>query len=290
MTGAIAPAAVGAGGAVLVTGATGAVGRFVVEALRARQVTVREAVTRIDPSGSSAQCRFAFEDSTTWSSALSGVDRVFLMRPPAISDVKGVILPFVDELARRSIASTVVLSVMGVNPAVPHWQLERGVKASGLPWTMLRPAFFMQNLETAYRVDIRDHDRIRLSAGNGKTSFIDTRDIADVAAAALTCPGAHASRAYTLTGGRALGWHAVASMLSAELGRPIGYEPISLLASRREMRAAGLPDAYVNVQLLISIVARVGLAASVSDEVSTLLGRPPRDLRSYIHETARTWA
>lgn len=276
-------------GVALVTGATGTVGRFVVEALAEQGVQVRRAVTQPHPDAARDEVAFDFADRDTWGRALENVDRVFLMRPPAISDVKGVIRPFIEETARHPIVSTVVLSLMGVNPAMPHWQLEKDVKVSGMPWTMLRPAFFMQNLQTAYRADIRDHDRIRLPAGRGRTSFVDTRDIAAVAALALTDPATHAGQAYTLTGAEALGWDAVASILSSELSRPIHYEPIGLLTARQEMKAAQLPSAYVNVQLLINVVARVGLADTMTDQISTLLGRPPRRLVDYIHDNRELW-
>lgn len=275
--------------AVLVTGATGTVGRHVVEGLAAHGVPVVRAVREVRSEADESTRRFDFADPSSWGPALDGVDRVFLMRPPAISDIAGVIRPFIAELARRGIRQTVVLSLMGVNPAMPHYRLEQDVKAAQLPATMLRPAFFMQNLQTAYRDDIRDRDRIRLPAGSGKTSFIDTRDVADVAVAALVAPQAHVGQAYTLTGGAALGWNAVASLLSAELGRPVHYEPIGLLTARRDLKAADLPSAYVNVQLLIHVVARLGLADTVNGEVARLLGRSPRTLRDYIHDAREAW-
>jgi uncharacterized protein YbjT (DUF2867 family) len=257
--------------------------------LVAQGVPVRRAVREIGEARGDLICRFDFADARTWAPALEGVDRVFLMRPPAISDVKGVIRPFIAELARRGVRQTVVLSLMGVNPAMPHYRLEKDVKAAGLPATMLRPAFFMQNLETAYRDDIVSHDRIRLPAGSGKTSFIDTRDIADVANAALVAPEEHIGKAYTLTGGAAVGWNSVASLLSAELGRAVQYEPISLLTARRELRAAGFPTAYVNVQLLIHVVARLGMADTITHDLPQLLGRPPRTLTDYIRDNRDTW-
>jgi uncharacterized protein YbjT (DUF2867 family) len=278
-----------ADGVVLVTGATGTVGRYVAAGLDSQGVPLRRAVREVGETQGEQSCRFDFADTSTWAPALEGVDRVFLMRPPAISDIKGVIRPFIAELARRGIRQTVVLSLMGVNPAMPHYRLEQDVKAAGLPATMLRPAFFMQNLETAYRSDILTHNRIRLPARSGKTSFIDTRDIADVASAALEAPETHVGKAYTLTGGTALGWDAVASLMSAELGRPIHYEPISLLEARRELSAAGFPTTYVNVQLLIHVVARLGLADTITSELPQLLGRPPRALTDYIRDNRDMW-
>lgn len=277
-------------GVVLVTGATGTVGRHLTAALLARGERPRRALHAPDAvdDGSEA-CRFDFADPATWEAALDGVDRIFLMRPPAIADVKGVIRPFVERAARLPLRQVVVLSLMGVNPAMPHWQLERAVKTAGLPWVMLRPAYFMQNLETALRTEIRDHDRLRLAAGDGRTSFVDTTDIAGVAALALSEPASHRDTAYTLTGGEALSWGAVASTLSAELGRPIHYEPIGLRAARRALLAAGHPKAYVNVQGLIDVVTRAGLAAKVTGEVERLLGRPPRTLSEYVHANRDLW-
>lgn len=109
----------GPGGTVLVTGATGTVGRHVTDLLRRRGVAVRRAVRDPAGDGDAETCRFDFADPSSWPAALEGVDRVFLMRPPAISDVAGVIGPFVSELARRDVRQTVVLSVMGSTPRCP---------------------------------------------------------------------------------------------------------------------------------------------------------------------------
>lgn len=93
----------------------------------------------------------------------------------------------------------VSLSLMGVNRAMPHWQIEQDLRASGIPWTFLRPAFFSQNLGGAYRYDIRTHDRIRLASGRGRTSFIDARDIADTGGSCVrpVCPAITSARLAT---------------------------------------------------------------------------------------------
>jgi uncharacterized protein YbjT (DUF2867 family) len=81
----------------------------------------------------------------------------------------------------------VVLSVMGAggNPLLPHHGMEGLVRRAGLRFSMLRPSFFMQNLSTTYRADIRDRGLIEVPAGDGRTSFIDVRDVAEVAARVL---------------------------------------------------------------------------------------------------------
>jgi len=243
-----------------------------------------------DRSGDGVETRrLDFEDQSTFSAALSDVGRVFLIRPPQISDTKRYLRPFVAAMAKAGVEHVVFLSVMGVNRVMPHWQVEQDLRASTLPWTFLRPSFFAQNLGAAYRTDIREHDRIRLASGRGRTSFIDTRDIAAVAAEVLANPVGHVGQAYTLTGPEALDYYRVASMLSAALGRPIYYEPIGLLRYRRELQAQHLPSAYVNVQLMINVVARLGVAGRVSDVLPHLLGRPATTLERYVSDNRTRW-
>jgi uncharacterized protein YbjT (DUF2867 family) len=180
---------------------------------------------------------------------------------------------------------------MGVNRVMPHWQVEQDLRASSLGWTLLlRPSFFAQNLQAAYLADIRDHSQVRVAAGRGRTSFIDTRDIAAVAGLAMSDPAPHAGQAYTLTGPEALDYYRVAALLSAELGRAVACAPLTLLAYRRELRRRNLPAAYVSVQLLISLVAQAGLAVRVTGTVERLLGRSPTPLATYLHDQRGCWA
>ena len=267
----------------LVTGSSGNVGGPLLDALRERNVAAigaHQTASHTDDQGRLLD----FLLPSTFPAALEGIDRVFLMRPPPISDTKRYIRPFIEAMVAAQVQHVVFLSLMGVNRVMPHWRIEQDLRDSGLGWTMLRPAFFAQNLGAAYLADIRDHDRIRLASGNGRTSFIDTRDIADVAALALESPLEHRGKTYTLTGPHAIDYHEVASRLSASLARPIRYEPIGLLRYRRELLAAGSPPDYVRVQLLINIIAKLGMAAKVNNEVPRLLHRPSRTLQTYIDD------
>lgn len=274
---------------VLVTGPTGTVGGPLLDILAAGGTPVVAGARDPDRIGGAIEARTVdFERPETFDSALRGVGRVFLMRPPAIGGRH--LRPFVEAASRSGVEHVVFLSVMGVNRALPHWRVEQDLRASPMGWTFLRPSFFAQNLETAYRADIRDHGRIRLASGRGRTSFVDTRDVAAVAALVLGDPAPHAGLAYTLTGPAALDYHQVASMLSAELGRVVVYEPRPLLSYRRELRRRGLPDGFVTVQMVINLVARLGLAGRVTDTLGRLLGRPPTTLTTYLHDRRACWA
>ncbi len=277
-------------GRVLVTGPTGTVGGPLLAILAERGVPVRAGAR--DPARLAATVEAVELDLTrpaTFDAALDGVDRVFLMRPPAISDTERYVRPFLHAAQRRGVAHVVFLSVMGVNRFLPHWRVEQDLRAAEMGWTFLRPSYFAQNLETAFRSDIRDRGELRLAAGRGRTSFVDTRDVAAVAALALADPSAHAGRAHVLTGPAALTFHEVASLLSAELGRPVHYRPRSLPARRRELLRQGFPADYATVQVVIDLVARAGLAARVTDTVERLLGRPATPLTTYLHDRRAAW-
>ncbi len=217
----------------LVTGATGNVGADVVRQLSGTDAHVRAAVRdpdRTDEPDWGANVnpvRFDFTDAATYGPALDGVDRVFLVRPPAISDVKTHIRPFIRACREAGVAKIVFLSLFGVerNPVVPHRTVEADVREVGIPHTFLRASFFMQNFSTAHRAEIRDRDEIFVPAGHGKTSFVDCRDVAEVAVRALTDETAEA---YDLTGPEALDYDAVAEIFTEVLGRPITYRDPSL--------------------------------------------------------------
>ncbi|MCU0509261.1 MAG: NmrA family NAD(P)-binding protein, partial [Anaerolineae bacterium] len=97
--------------------------------------------------------------------------------------------PAIDAAQAAGVKQIVFLSLMGVNPRVPHYKVEQKILATGLPYTFVRPSFYMQNLDTFYRDDIRLRDELFVPAGGAKTSFIDVRDIGAVAAMALAEPG-----------------------------------------------------------------------------------------------------
>lgn len=281
---------------IAVTGATGNVGAEVVRELRSRGAPVR--ALSVDPERARAKLgddveheRLEFGRDATYAGAFRGVRALFLMRPPQIADVARRIHPAIDAARAAGVERIVFLSLQGVerNPVVPHYRIERHLRRSGVPATLLRPSFFMQNLSTTHRAEIRDEGRIVVPAGRGRTSFVDVRDVAAVAARALVEDG-HEGCAYELTGSEALAYAEVAAILGEVLGRPIAYADPSPLAFWRRSRRAGTPAAFVAVMLGLYTVARLGLASRVTPELERLLGRPPITVRRFVEDHATVWA
>jgi uncharacterized protein YbjT (DUF2867 family) len=281
---------------ILVTGATGNVGRPTVEALLAQGAAVRLATRsgRQDPLlGANAHTvAFDFLDTTTWGEAFDGVESMFLVRPPAVGNVKRDLLPAVAAGKEAGVKQVVFLSLQGVekNKVVPHARVEAWLRQSGMEWTFLRASFFDQNLNSVHGPAIRDDDEIVVPAGNGATAFVDANDVGAVAAAALLNPGAHSGKAYTVTGPEALTYWQVAHILTGELGRPIRYRPAGLIEYARHARdKLGMPWPMVAVTVGIYTTARLGLAAGLSDDARDVLGREPTNFAAFAHRERDAW-
>lgn len=213
---------------------------------------------------------------------------MFLGRPPNLTDIAGTMVPLLRTMQGQHVEQVVFLSVKGVNPAMPHWRVERALRALGLPSTSLRAADFMQNLEGPYRDQVRDKSRLVLPAGGGRTSFVDTRDVAAVAVRRLLQP-TPGFRTVTCTGPESLSWYAVAGILSDVLGRAVWYQPVGVRAVQRRLRESGAAPAMVNVQTAIHLTARFGLAAGVSDGIQQVLGRPATPFLAYATDARASW-
>ncbi len=286
-------------GAILVTGANGNVGSEVARGLIAATegaggAAVRAAVsdlTRCPNVPGGVECvRFDFLDTDTFAAALEGVDRVFLIRPPHMADAEA-FRPFLTAMRESGVQQVVFLSLLGVekNPVVPHHAIEKAIVASGVGYTMLRPSFFMQNLSTTHLEDIVSRGEIVVPAGNGRTSFIDVRDIAAAAVAVLTQPG-HIGRGYSLTGSEALTYSDCARLISEASGRTVVYTKPSGREFAAHMAKQGHSADFIKVMRAIYLVAKLRMAGTITGELRELIGREPITFAQFARDNAALFA
>jgi len=280
---------------ILVTGALGNVGSEIIKCLQAEGKTVRAAdisVAAIRESFGTAvdAVPFDFTDSGTFPAALDGIKRIFLMRPPHISNVQRDMFPFLDAAQEAGVELVVFLSLIGIeeNQQVPHYKVEQYLKASSMAFTFLRASFFMQNLCGTHQAEIRDRDEIFLPVGYGKTSFIDVRDIGAVGAKTLTESG-HENKAYDLTGPEALDYYEVAKILSEVLGREITYRDPSVPAFILRSLQQGTKVGMALVMSYLYTQTKRGMSDTVKDDVKKILKREPILLKEFIVDHQQVW-
>lgn len=235
--------------------------------------------------------RFDFEDPGTFSSALQGIDRFFLVRPPAISNVRKYIRPVIEQAVVSDVSHIVFLSLQGVeeNPVVPHHRIEKYIVESGISYTFLRPSFFMQNLSTTHREEIRERDELFIPAGSRRFNFIDVRDIGEAAALVLSHPERHENQKYELTGPRNYDFFEIARILSEVLERTIEYMDPSALGFLRRKRQEGYPLMHITVMILLYRAGQNGGEPRITDTIGQLLGRAPISFQTFAEDYRHRW-
>ncbi len=272
---------------VLVTGATGRVGRVVVDELLRAGVPVR-ALTRRRAAAAAlpSTVEIVPGDLTVPESlepALQGASAVFLVWTAAPTTAPAV----VERLATHA-QRVVFLSSPHRTPhpffrqpnpmAALHADIERLISAAGLASTIIRPGMFASNTLNWWAASIRDGDVVRWPYGAAETAPIDVRDIAAVAARALHEDGL-AGGDYVLTGPESLSQAEQVRLIGAAIGRRIQFEELSPEEFRHET-ADTWPRPVVDM-LLAAWAATIGLPAFVTSTVSDIVGSPPRTFRQW---------
>jgi len=233
--------------------------------------------------------KFDYSDRATWAPLLAGATVLFLLFPlPHPRTAREWMVPFVKAAADAGIRHIVYLSVPGADkiPAVPHHAVEKAIVASGVPHTILRAGFFAQNLcrdITTHAVDIAAHNEIYVPAGAGRTTFVDSRDVAEVAVNIMADPALHAGQSYVLTGPEALDYSEVAALFTTELGRPIRYARPSIPAFWWRVGRRVTWDTLFFMTVVYTLT-RFGKNAPTTDTLQQLLGRPARSMAQFIHD------
>ncbi|MFB7260897.1 NAD(P)H-binding protein [Streptomyces nojiriensis] len=269
---------------ILVTGATGTVGREVVRRLPAHlgvRIMARDPgrVSGADPTTEVVHGDFA--DPKSLVGALRGVSAVFLVTNQVGDDDVRFIQAARSAGARHVVKlSAAAVADSGAQDLITRWQRrnEDLLCGSGMEWTLLRPRSFMSN-SLSWAASIRSDGVVRALYGSSANSCVDPRDIADVAVRALTEEG-HAGRVHTLTGPEAVTAVEQTACLAELLGRPLRCEELDPQQMRTALRER-YPSAVVEALMESAERQREGAKAQVETGVPALLGRPAGSFRRW---------
>ncbi|MFI5680336.1 NAD(P)H-binding protein [Streptomyces cellulosae] len=272
---------------ILVTGATGTVGRLVAERLSGTgrvRLLVRAPHRAPAPGPGTETVVGDFDDPGSLRAALTGVRSALLVTTNPLAPAQDE--NFVTAARAARVAHVVKLSAQavtdpGATDLVTRWQRdnEELLRASGLPWTFLRPRAFMSNT-LGWAGSIRKEGVVRAPHAGSRNATVDPRDIADVAVRALTDPDRHAGHAYALTGPEALTPARQTEILAELLQRSLVFEelpPDQFL--RGLLRRYPAPVARALAES--SERGRHGSKTHVDPTVAELLGRPAGTYREW---------
>jgi NAD(P)H dehydrogenase (quinone) len=274
---------------IVITGASGQLGRLTAELVLARvpasevTLTTRRPEALSDFAGRGAKVRQAdFDRPETLAEAFAGGERLLLIS----ADVVGrrvaqhrAAIEAAREAGVRHVAYTSYLNPVEENPAVitpDHRDTEEALRESGLAWTALRNAFYAEYQVPAGAQAIAT-GRLVHNNGEGKTAYVSREDCAAAAAAVLTTEG-HEGRAYDITGPEPLSQSDVAALLSEVSGHPV--EAVVVDDTFVEgLTATGLPEPAARAIATYGRAIREGYLDGTSEAVENLTGRPPRSLQ-----------
>ena len=276
---------------VLVTGATGTVGSEVVKQLSAAGIAVRAAVHTPEKKdkvkGKGVETvRFDYENVQTIREALKGIEKLYLLTP-VTQNMVDLVRSVVGEAKSAGIRHIVRQSAFGSQGEETllqrlHFAAEEAIEASGIPCTILRPNFFMQNYLTYPAID----GAYYLPLGTARISVVDVRDIAAVAVEALREKG-HEGHIYPITGPEAItAEEAVALIAKASRGH-FRYVDTPPEVARKAMIAGGIPEWLTDALLELYAYARGGKMAEVRNTVEQVTGRKPHTFARFSKDYVR---
>ncbi len=278
----------------LITGATGNVGMEVIKSLQKiqHQLDIFAGVQDVEKDREKLKEyyliseKFDFMDVNTFEPAMKNCQILFLLRPPRISDTEKWFKPLIEIAEKCDVKHIVFLSVQGVEKSsiIPHHKIEKLILESGIPYTFLRPAYFMQNFTTTLHDDLVKKKRIFLPAGKAKFTLIDVRDIGEVAAKIIIDTTKHINQSYELTCQEKLSFQEMADKLSVGLGIKIEYISPNLINFLIQKLKENVSFGYILVLIMLHYLPRFQQEPFFSNAFQKIAGRNPTSFDQFVED------
>lgn len=285
---------------ILITGATGNIGKSLIKYLIElnSEIKIIAGIRDFDKDVKILSnfkniefVNFDFENEETFDNALNGIERVFLLRPPHISDIDKYFRPLFDKFKEYSINEIVFLSVQGAEKSkvIPHNKIERLILEYKFKYIFIRPSYFMQNLTTTLLVGIRDRKEIILPSGDAKFNWVDVENISEVCANLLIRFDEFKNNSYEITGYENMSYNELVKLMNIALKNKISYKSINPISFYFYKRKEGLSSGFAIVMLILHFLPRFQSEPIISTFYEKLTGKKPTSLMEFIEREKNKW-
>lgn len=279
---------------IFLAGATGNIGTHVIHYLQERKVEFTIGVTSENPKWENYNTSIIdFADKQSMIKALEGVETLFILFPLidgvqafAKNSLEAAQESGVKNIIRSSAAGADINSdyaALKLHGAIDNWFIE-----SGINYTITRPLSFMQNFINFLGYPIKS-GQVYYSTGEGKSAWVDTRDIAAVNAEIIENPLTHVNSIYTIAGSESFDLPEGVNRIAKRLAKPIATIPISHQQADETLKNYGFSDFQIRLIGSIEKATMDGVLADTSDDVERILGRPPIRFDEFIKDHLEAW-
>jgi uncharacterized protein YbjT (DUF2867 family) len=278
---------------ILVTGATGNIGKEIIHYLSAsgKECEVIAAVRNVESANRKLSSfpnlkfrQFDFEDDATFDSAFEEIEILFLLRPPHISNVEKYFLPLLDAARQKQITKIVFLSVQGAEKSkvIPHNKIETLIKSMGFQYIFVRPSYFMQNLTTTLLPEIVKNKSITLPSGNAKFNWIDVKNIGEATALLINYFDKYQNKEYEITGTENKSFKELTLMMRDLLGLEVTYKSVNPLSFYFKKKREDVQSGFALVMTILHFLPRLQKDPQISDNFRKLTGKEPNSLAEFL--------
>ena len=227
---------------------------------------------------------FDFENTDSFKTAFSGIDILFLLRPPHISEVEKYFRPLLNSAKEHGIDQVVFLSVQGAEKSkvIPHNKIERLIEELEFNYIFVRPSYFMQNLTTTLLPEILNERSITLPSGSAKFNWIDIRNIGEATAKLILDFKDYQNKYIEITGSENENFTEVARLITEITGEKIRFQSMNPIRFYFKKRKEGMESGFAMVMTLLHFLPRFQNEPFISDNYHRLTGKHPTTLRDFI--------
>lgn len=274
----------------LITGATGKVGSEIIKLLSSslNDFEVFAASRNPDRFNNLPEnikyIRFDLDHNDTIDKAFAYTDILFLMRPPQISNIEAYFSPLVDIAKLRKIKHIVFLSVQGADRMkfIPHRKIELLIEKSGIPYTFLRPSYFMQNMTDSLLKEINTKGIISLPAANAKFNLISTCDIAKAVQFVIANIDKYQNKTFDITGSNNYNFHEIADNISKTTGKKVIYKKTGLFGFFNKYIHEDILLKEIFIKFMIHYIAVKMPEPVISSDYFDLTGSAPTTFNDFL--------